>query len=79
MPDKNRYEFISFSQVPSNGKTQIWQCLSNNGGYALGVVKWYGAWRQYCFFPSGETIFNVGCLSDIQDFIRQLMEERRKK
>lgn len=42
----------------------------------LGVLKWYVSWRQYCFFPQPETVFNKGCLEDINHFITQLMEAR---
>jgi hypothetical protein len=40
---------------------------------------WYGAWRQYCFFPSEEMIFSSGCMQDIIKFIQNLMEEWRGK
>ena len=42
----------------------------------LGIVKWYGPWRRYCYFPHGIEIYSAGCLADIQDFINQLMKER---
>ena len=41
-------------------------------------MRWYGAWRQYCFFPYPETVFSAGCLKDVQEFIEALMAERRK-
>lgn len=74
---KTEYEYIRFRRMrmPTRRKTAIYQCLS--GGIALGVVKWYSPWRQFCFFPEGHTTFNVGCLSDVQHFIGQLMEARR--
>lgn len=45
----------------------------------LGRISWYGTWRQYTFSPSFETIWNKDCLKDIQDFLQQLMDERKKK
>jgi len=45
----------------------------------IGVIKWYGNWRQYCFFPYGETIWNSDCLNDINSVIADLMKSRNKK
>lgn len=60
-------------------KTSQWVCHKVDSCVTLGFIKWYGAWRQYCFFPEGSTIFNKGCMLDVTDFIDQLMEERRNK
>ena len=46
---------------------------------ALGGVQWYGPWRQYCFFPEIDTVFNIGCLNDINHFIGQLASQRHTK
>lgn len=74
---KTRYEYIHFKLdvTASKGrKTNIYAILSKSSNHILGYIKWYGAWRQYCFYPNGETVYNVGCLDDIKDFIKQLME-----
>jgi len=65
-------------------KTQVWNVEDVHDGAILGVIRWYGPWRQYCFFPdqSGEPdslIFSDGCLVDLQSFLKKLMDERRKK
>jgi hypothetical protein len=44
----------------------------------IGVIKWYSNWRQYCFFPNGETIWNKDCLDDINEVIIDLMNIKRK-
>ena len=44
----------------------------------LGVIKWFGRWRQYAFFPEVGTVFNTECLEDIRIFIKGMMKERRK-
>ena len=74
---KTKYKYIHFDQIPSKTKTSIWLCLNNKSLGTLGWVKWHGAWRQYCFFPQPTTVFNKGCMEDINDFITQLMEERK--
>ena len=74
---KERYQYIQFGQMPSGGrKTSIWFCHNNSSGEKIGVVKWYGPWRQYCFFAKVASVYSAGCLKDIQDFIAQLMKQR---
>jgi len=76
---KTKYEYISFEQVSDTGKTTIWQCRNNNLGNHLGIIKWYGPWRQYCYFPTNQGIYSRGCMDDINGFMNQLMEARKVK
>jgi hypothetical protein len=43
----------------------------------LGEIRWHGPWRKYCFFPTGNTLFEWVCLRDIADFCQQ--ETKRYK
>jgi len=74
------YEYIMMEKLVSPGKTGIWLVLNKSSQTKLGIIKWYGAWRQYCFYPEVEyqTIFSKGCLEDINSFIKMQMDERRK-
>ena len=75
---KTKYKYIHFKQIPDQKKkTSIWRCLNNKSLVHLGIIKWYAPWRQYCFTPYQNTVFNKGCLEDINDFITQLMEDRK--
>lgn len=76
---KTEYQYILFSEDPPRAKTSIWRCLNRRNQSTLGLVSWEAAWRQYTFAPSYETTFSAGCLRDIADFIRQLMDARRVK
>lgn len=76
MPE-NKY--MEFDKIGDTGKTEIWNVLAKRTNFILGQIKWYSPWRQYCFFPSPMSIFNNSCMSDIQDFIKGLMAERRIK
>jgi hypothetical protein len=76
---KERYRYISFGRRISKTKTAVYACHNNSSGAEVGIVKWYGPWRQYCFFPARGTIFSKGCMEDVNDFIRQLMEERGRR
>jgi len=69
---KTEYKYIRFTWVMDKPKTSVWHCRNKRNEGILGTIEWYGPWRQYCFFPVSTTVFNVSCLSDINDFIRQL-------
>lgn len=49
------------------------EVYATRGAY-LGSLKWYGAWRQFCFFPAEGTIFNTGCLGTIRRNARILTD-----
>jgi hypothetical protein len=72
--DTHGYEYISISWAGDSpsGKTCIFYVYNNRSGDCLGRIKWFGRWRQYCFYPAAETIYSAGCLADIQDFLRSL-------
>lgn len=53
-----------------SGKTKIWNVLSDDG-VALGVIRWFGRWRQYAFYPASNTVYERQCLRDLADFCEQ--------
>ena len=71
-------EFIEFKLIDEKPKTSVFDIINIKSGLRLGIIKWYGPWRQYCFFPYEETIFNMDCMQYIIDFIKELMEKRKK-
>jgi len=68
---KTKYKYISFEKIEDKPKTSVWVCLSKYN-IPLGKIKWYPAWRQYCFLTDDLIVLSKGCLDDISDFIRQL-------
>ena len=62
-------KYMEFHKIGDTGKTEIWNVLSKSSGFNLGLIKWYSPWRQYCFFPSSNCVFNNKCLDDIQKMI----------
>ncbi len=80
---KTEYEYIVFVGVCTSAKrkTGVFSCRNKKGGDRLGIVKWYPGWRRYCFFPQEHNllVFSEGCLRDIADFIKQLMDARKKQ
>jgi len=73
------YEYFSVQPLPlkKGRKTIEYEVVSNSSGARLAILKWYGPWRQYCFFPMEGTIWNRGCLNDINATITLIMSERK--
>jgi len=70
---KTEYQYLIFTEVKkTTGKTRIFECRNKKSKIVLGIVKWHGAWRQYCYFPTIQAVYSAGCLKDIADFISQL-------
>jgi len=70
--------YLEFEELwPEGRKTAIVGVYSKSHGMRLGQIMWWGRWRQYCFFPDGHTIFNVGCMETIMARIDELMERRK--
>ena len=75
---RTSYQYIYFVKVADKPKTSVWSCRKIRSDTELGQVRWYSAWRQYCFFSSCPAVFNMGCLDDIKDFIMQLCPNRTR-
>ena len=72
-------KYLEFNIIEQKSKTKIIAVDSKLHGNTLGIIKWYGAWRQYAFYPKHGTLFNIECLNDITNKIKELMNERRIK
>jgi hypothetical protein len=69
--------YLTFGARPSpTGKTKIVSVCSRSSGELLGEIRWFGRWRQYCFYPERGTIFNHGCMGDICAHIEGLRQAR---
>lgn len=44
----------------------------------IGQIKWYGAWRKFCFYPNGDTIWDNKCLEQIIAFLNQVNTKKKK-
>jgi len=69
---KKRLQFIRKTTlaeiVERNPKTKAWRVRNMQAGVDLGIVRWFGRWRQYAFFPDEELVFEKTCLRTIADF-----------
>jgi hypothetical protein len=73
---KTEYEFIHFVKIADKTRTSVWSCQNNKTDDELGKIEWYPGWRQYCYFPTVQAVYSIGCLVNIAEFISQLMKER---
>lgn len=74
-PEDSYVAFVDEGPTAS-GKTRRWSVRNQNSGGRLGMIKWYGSWRRYCFFPRGDIVLSAGCMTDITAFIEERMERR---
>jgi hypothetical protein len=65
-------KYLEFNALEQKPKTEVVEVASKLLNCRLGIIMWYGNWRQYAFFPEEGTIFNVECLNDISSFIKGL-------
>lgn len=77
--NKKYIKFRDISELKQKTKKFLVVNISSDYPYPIGEIKWYSQWRQYCFFPDEETIYSVGCLKEINDFINRLMEEKKRR
>ena len=76
----HEYEYIRVRHVADSpsGKTSIWH-VETRYGDTLGSIRWFGRWRQYTFWPSPETLYSAGCLTDLADFIQLLRKSASRE
>lgn len=74
-------KYLKIEQLPQEKgkKTVVWRVIGTRSLALLGLVKWYTAWRQYCFSPSAWTIFNRECLLDLTTFLEKINKEHKEK
>jgi len=71
--------YLKFEKIGDTGKTEIWNILSKSSqSTILGKISWFSRWRQYCFLPSSDCVFNAECMTDITKMTNKLMEDRAK-
>ncbi len=72
-------KYIKFEKQPprTDRKTETWYVMDLKGD-ALGIIKWFSAWRCYGFFPCGGMVFEQQCLRDLAAFCEIQTKEQRK-
>ena len=60
-------------------KTKRYLVLNEKFDEEIGLIKWYGAWRQYCFFSHHALVLHDGCAEELRNFLSQLKKERKEQ
>jgi hypothetical protein len=60
-------------------KTKLYIVRSNWDDSTLGTIRWERGWRQYVFYPFEDRIWSWDCLKELSEFIKNLMDERKRK
>jgi len=70
-------KWIDFILIEQKPKTKVFAVVNKEDKSKIGIIAWYSAWRKYSFSPFKDTVFEQTCLTDISDFLKQLMNERK--
>jgi hypothetical protein len=74
--------YLKFTEIKSDYcklKTKRFAVENIHSRFILGFVRWHGAWRQYCFFPTvgADMVFSAGCLKEISEFLTTANKQHR--
>lgn len=58
----------------NGSKKEIWAVRNKASNLLLGSIELYDGWKDFCFFPQGETVFSAGCLKSIVEHLNKLRE-----
>lgn len=71
-------KYIKFVDTSITGnKTKMFLVVNTENEESIGLIKWYGPFRKYSFFPNANTVFEHKCLRDITSVLEGLMEMRK--
>lgn len=57
--------FLTFNELSPLAKTKVIGVQNKDSGVGLGLIKFWGAWRQYTFQPYENTVLNSDCMIEI--------------
>lgn len=69
--------FKLYEEYLDNRKTPIIH-IENLQNIPLGEIKWYGAWRKFCFYSISDTIWDNKCLEQLLNFINKYNKDWKK-
>ncbi len=76
-------KWLEFKELKGKPKTRVIEVYSKCSECVLGIIKWYPAWRHYCFFPKTQCIemdvYSDRCLLSLSELITKLNKEHKKK
>ena len=74
------FEYVEMLAVGASksGKTRVFDVLNRKSGDELGMIAWFGPWRQYTFRADPLAVFSAGCLNDIAAFVEEQTDLQRR-
>lgn len=63
---------VVYKETIEGRKTPIYSLESVYDKVFLGEVKWYGPWRRYCFYPCDNTVWDVKCLEELENLMKDI-------
>ena len=72
-------QYLAFVETPTRGKTKVIAIVNRHHEQIIGEIRWFGRWRQYCFFPYNDTVWNTTCMDDVNSVIGELKNERKQE
>lgn len=66
--------YVKFIDLIKTGKTRRVAVNAKDGG-ALGVIAYYPQWRRFTFQPFPNTIYDSGCLQQINAIVEALYRD----
>ena len=76
---KTKYKHIYFEKYglgsAPHPQRMIYLCRNNRTNSILGGVEYYPSWRKYVFEGKENAVFDISCLTDIIDFMKQIEQE----
>ncbi len=71
---ENRYFKIALKKTatPRPKKQRVYEVMKKPQGYRMGQIKYFGAWKVYCFFADPDQAFNRDSLLLVADAVDKL-------
>lgn len=70
--------FMVIEQVSVGKKTHTYLIFTKDDRTAIGAIRWHGAWRKYCFFPEGTSVWDSTCLNDVIKFLSKVNKQYKE-
>jgi len=74
-----KYIQITLRGSSKSGLTCVWSVDNIHHQERCGEIKWHGAFRKYCFYPTDGFLFDSACMRKIADFLDEKNAAKRKK
>lgn len=70
---ERRYKYIHIQNVnyESFEGHPVYRIFNNKTKVQLGIISWYKPWREYVFSSKEDCIFNITCLGDVEEFMKE--------